>query len=203
MNVYVVGGDLNYYKWIDSAVLVKNLADAQVVIFTGGSDVDPSLYGCEKKSVTSSEIERDLAEKEIFDKITDKQLCVGICRGSQFLCVMNGGLLIQDVTGHAISGTHSIVNATKEYEITSTHHQMQYPFNLSSEIYDVLYYTPYSISTHYYGDKILSTPPCEPEVVYYHKSGLPKCLAIQGHPEYMRSNSPVVIMLNELIKNYV
>ena len=116
---------------------------------------------------------------------------------------MNGGILIQDVTGHAIYGTHPITNGTKEYEITSTHHQMQYPFNLPSDIYEVLYYTPHRLSNHYYGDKIFSNPVYESEVVYYHKPGLPKCLAIQGHPEYMRSNSPVVIMLNELIKNYV
>ena len=39
----------------------------------------------------------------------------------------------------------------------------------------------------------------EPEIVLYHKESKPKCLAIQGHPEYMRPNAPVVEMLNILI----
>ena len=46
-------------------------------------------------------------------------------------------------------------------------------------------------------------PPCEPEIVLYHKEGLPKCLAIQGHPEIMRSEAPVIEMLNKLLNIYV
>ena len=54
---------------------------ADIVLFTGGEDVDPSLYGCEKHPTTYSNINRDLEEKAIFEKVKPHQLCLGICRG--------------------------------------------------------------------------------------------------------------------------
>ena len=82
MNIFVVGGATNYANFIEGAQLVDNLEKADVVLFTGGEDVDPSLYGCKKHSSTYSNINRDLEEKAIFEKIDpSKQVCVGICRG--------------------------------------------------------------------------------------------------------------------------
>lgn len=113
---------------------------------------------------------------------------------------MNGGKLIQNVTRHAINHTHSIaeIGANKVYEITSTHHQMQYPFELPREHYTCLFAAVGIHSDRYEGDGI-QAPPFEPEIVLYHKTKSPVCLAIQGHPEYMRSDSPIVLRLNEII----
>lgn len=205
MKIYVVGGATHYTSFIRDVELVNNIEEAQIVMFTGGEDVDPSLYGCEKHPRTHSNIERDLYEKEMFEKVKENQLCVGCCRGSQLLCILNGGLLVQDCTNHAIYDTHPIANNNYVYEITSTHHQMQYPFNLDAEDYDILYKSHVLRSTHYYGDKInrsIITDIGEPEVVLYHKKGLPRCLAIQGHPE-MIPNSPVSEMLNNLMYELV
>ena len=113
---------------------------------------------------------------------------------------MNGGKLIQNVSRHAMFGTHQIIYngmSDKRYEITSTHHQMQYPFNLPKNDYSVLYFASRR-SDYYEGDGI-QEPPCEPEVVYYQVEGKPKCLAIQGHPEMMRDEAPVIEMLNNLL----
>jgi hypothetical protein len=113
---------------------------------------------------------------------------------------MNGGKLIQNVSRHAMFGTHQIIYngmSDRRYEITSTHHQMQYPFNLPKNDYSVLYFASRR-SDYYEGDGI-QEPPCEPEVVYYHVEGKPKCLAIQGHPEMMRDEAPVIEMLNNLL----
>lgn len=203
--VFVVGYAKQYASWIKDHELTDNLEEADIVLFTGGEDVDPSLYGCEKHPTTYSNINRDLEEKAIFEKVKPHQLCLGICRGSQFLCVMNGGLLIQNVSKHAGFGTHQIISAQDEFkrvEITSTHHQMQYPFNLEKGIdYHVLFYASRR-SEFYEGDKI-DCPPCEPEVVLYHKKNKPKCLAIQGHPEIMRKEAPVIEVLNNLVDRYV
>ena len=113
---------------------------------------------------------------------------------------MNGGLLVQNVRGHATFGTHQINNMCdfQTYEITSTHHQMQYPFNLDSNDYDLLWVTNPRRSEYYEGDQITDVP-YEPEIVLYHVQGKPKCLAIQGHPEMMRPEAPVLEMLNRLI----
>ena len=206
MNIFVVGGATNYANFIEGARLADNPEKADVVLFTGGEDVDPSLYGCEKHPHTYSNIKRDLEEKAIFEKVDpSKQVCVGCCRGSQFLCVMNGGLLVQDCRNHAIGYTHGITNGDMTYQITSTHHQMQYPYNLNQKDYSLLYVADRRRSPVYDGVRIDEEKIDrfgEPEIVLYHKKGLPKCLAVQGHPE-MIPDSPVAKMISKLIKDLV
>lgn len=206
MKVFVVGGALAYTRFLEDVSIVDDIKEAELVIFTGGEDVDPSLYGCEKHPTTYSNLQRDLEEKKIFESVNpDKQVCLGICRGSQFLCVMNGGLLVQHCSNHAIGCTHGITDGNMCYQITSTHHQMQYPFNLSENDYTILYKSEDRRSYSYEGEKIDEDylRRCgEPEIVYYHKKGLPKCLAVQGHPE-MIPNSPVAKMINNLVKKTI
>lgn len=204
MKVYVVGGATNYTRFMSNVELTENLEDAQVVLFTGGEDVDPSIYGRIKYPSTYSNLDRDLYEKDIFSKIAKNQLVVGICRGSQFICTMNGGILVQDCKGHALMTTHPIFEFKGDmvYEITSTHHQMQYPFVLPSNVYDVLYYAYNGKDFHGDGIDPNRLYHFEPEVVLYHSEDLPKCIAIQGHPE-MIPNSPVAKMLDKLIKSHV
>lgn len=79
--IYVVGGSDWYASWITDSVLVDRVERADVVLFTGGEDVDPVMYGKEKHHTTYSNVERDLIEKEVFDKIQPNQLALGICRG--------------------------------------------------------------------------------------------------------------------------
>lgn len=204
MNVFVVGGATNYANFIEEAQLVDSLEKADVILFTGGEDVDPSLYGCKKHPHTHSNIKRDLEEKAIFEKVDpNKQICVGCCRGSQLLCCLNGGLLVQHCIHHAINYTHGITNGSMMYQITSTHHQMQYPYNLNDEDYSLLYTSDGVRSRYHEGNKIdenLIYRFGEPEIVLYHKEGLPKCLAVQGHPE-MIPDSPVAKMISKLIKD--
>lgn len=206
--IYVVGEAIEYANFIVNSKLTSNIEDANIILFTGGEDVDPSLYGKKKHPLTYSNIKRDLYEKEIFNKIRKDQLVIGICRGSQFLCVMNGGLLVQNVSNHAIWETHSIYNEKENisYDITSTHHQMQYPYNLDKSNYEVLYTSYEHLSRYYEGDGIdseLIWQNGEPEIVLYKNPDNPRCLAIQGHPEYMRKDAPVVKMLNSLINKYL
>lgn len=198
IKIYVVGNSITYASWINNSEITDNLEEANIVLFTGGEDVTPSLYGKKEHHTTYSNLERDLKEKKIFEKINKNQLALGICRGSQFLCVMNGGILVQNCLNHAIYDTHCITNDELEVQITSTHHQMQYPFNLSEKDYDILYWASPRLSPYYEGDGIKEVP-VEPEIVYYHKKDLPKCLAIQGHPEMMRKEAPVINILNEII----
>ena len=199
--IFVVGSAFGYTAFLKDITIVSSLEDADIVLFTGGEDVDPSYYGEPKHPTTYSNPVRDEREKEIFSLIRKDQLVVGICRGSQYLCILNGGKLVQNCDNHAIWGTHEIKGEGKTFQITSTHHQMQYPYNLDPHDYDVLYVSSPNRSTYYQGtgfdvNKILENG--EPEIVLYHKSDLPICLAIQGHPE-MIPNSEVAKMLNEKI----
>ena len=118
---------------------------------------------------------------------------------------MNGGILVQHCEGHAICYTHEITNGNVMYQITSTHHQMQYPYNLNKEDYDILYTTDVKRSNYFNGDgidpnKIIEYG--EPEIVLYHKKGLPKCLAVQGHPE-MIPDSPVAKEISNIVKGLI
>ena len=203
MKIYVVGGDNYYVNWIKDCEITNNLNEANIVFFTGGEDVTPSMYGCKKHPTTYNNIFRDNYEKKIFDQISNNQLAVGVCRGSQWLCCMNGGKLIQNCDRHAIWGTHEIINKDgKSYQITSTHHQMAYPFDIDSNDYEILYWANHR-STKYEGDKIDSKKIIkEPEVTLYHIKDKPKCIGIQGHPEMMEY-SELHDMLNNLIKQWI
>ena len=207
--VFVVGGGIYYAVFLRDYELVNNPKDADIVIFTGGEDVDPSLYNELRHPSTYSNIDRDKKELEAFKicAALDTKLVIGICRGAQFLCVANGGKLIQNVENHCIVSTHPLIPTgntidNKVYQITSTHHQMQYPYDMSPKDYEVLYVelgrSPiYEPCTKQEIEKLILRG--EPEIVLYHKKGFPKCLAIQGHPEMMRSTSPTIEMINNLI----
>lgn len=69
-------------------------------IFTGGDDVDPSLYGEETQDFCGDiEIERDIYEFKLLREIAalDKPV-FGICRGIQVMNVFFGGTLWQDIS---------------------------------------------------------------------------------------------------------
>ena len=92
--IFVVGNALNYSSWIDNHQLVDKVEDADIVLFTGGEDVDPSLYGCKKHPTTSSNLQRDLEEKAIFEQVRQDQICLGICRGLGIMALVKHGELL-------------------------------------------------------------------------------------------------------------
>ena len=104
----------------------KSLIDADVVVFSGGEDVDPALYGEAPHRTTYFTKSRDDYERQVYDVcVKDKKFMFGICRGAQFLHVMNGGRLWQNVEGHG-GRSHMIVDLDEDVrvEATSIHHQM-------------------------------------------------------------------------------
>lgn len=108
-------------------VSVSDIEDADLVCFTGGEDVDPSLYNEHAHPTTRFNEERDDREAAWYYHCLNMGIpMVGICRGGQFLNVMNGGKLYQDVDGHALHGTHEawVYDSTTPIQVTSTHHQM-------------------------------------------------------------------------------
>lgn len=70
------------------------------VIFSGGPDVDPALYGQRIiQSVGPVTVRRDASELELARYVLNetKMPVLGICRGIQLLNVAAGGTLIQDL----------------------------------------------------------------------------------------------------------
>ena len=216
MKVFVVGLYKSYASWIDGVEIVDKMEDADVVIFTGGEDIHPKLYGERKMACTGANTSRDTYEVEAFNKATKlvkkgkKLICFGTCRGAQLLCALNGGKVIQDVSGHAICSTHPITNGEITLEVTSLHHQMMYPFNMNKDQYDIVFWSSKQLSRHYEGsyvnlDKMINANGMiiEPEIVLFHATDKPVCIGVQGHPEMMRNESPIVRYLNDYLTQIV
>ena len=78
-------------------------------LFTGGHDVDPSLYGEEKNALCGPAcMERDRLEQTVFCMAwEDRKAVLGICRGLQLINVLMGGTLFQDLQSQ-FQGTCSV-----------------------------------------------------------------------------------------------
>lgn len=104
-----------------------DLDDIHAVCFLGGSDVSPGLYGENLNPHTSCAPMRDEYEKTIYDYLDNSMPKLGICRGGQFLNVMNGGRLWQHCNGHYKTHTAFDVRNKFPLQVTSVHHQMMRP----------------------------------------------------------------------------
>lgn len=153
------------------------------LVFTGGEDVDPSMYGIKPNRKTGSNLKRDLEEKMYFEEAARRGIpMAGICRGAQFLCVMNGGILAQHISNHGYS--HRIQTSHGPVvEVTSTHHQMAIPPREAK----VLAWAEPKRSKEYEGaDGELLYPEVEYEGVYYPQT---HSLGMQWHPEAMSKST--------------
>lgn len=182
--------------------------DADMIFLTGGADVTPSYYGDSTGKHTMINERRDEVEQFIC-KMYSHLPKLGICRGSQFLTVMAGGKLVQHVTGHGQA--HEIqtnafrkLGSYKTYEISSTHHQMMYPFSLPKERYNLIAWSKYFRSDVYLdgSNKNMELEPefLEPEIVYYNNIN---ALGIQGHPEFPNTSEHTLRFIKQLINNYL
>ena len=182
---------------------VKNPKDIDLVLFTGGEDVNPAHYNENIGKHTHINSNRDKKEIDTFYRFKGKSFLLGICRGNQLLTILSGGKLIQHVEGHCRD--HSMVlNNSLKYNITSSHHQMIYPFDLNEKDYELIAYSEYFQSNTYLnGDNEeieLSNNFLEPEIVYYKKTN---ALCIQGHPEWNHCEKRTSQMCLNLIDKYL
>ena len=88
------------------------LAVVDGLVFTGGSDLDPELYGADAHPETNGIIrERDDFELSLMRAALDRDVpMLAICRGSQVLNVALGGDLEQHVPDRVQSDLHKQVN---------------------------------------------------------------------------------------------
>lgn len=93
--VHVIGNDPATISMFANAGWNCFDSQADLVCFTGGADVSPELY-CHQNTASSTSPHRDLAEVGQYLKYLRMGVpMVGICRGGQFLNVMNGGTMVQ------------------------------------------------------------------------------------------------------------
>jgi putative glutamine amidotransferase len=177
--------------------LTEKIKNLDLIILTGGEDVDPESYGQETGKYTHVNKKRDSLEFELLypEKISQafikKIPKLGICRGAQLLTVYSGGTLIQHVEGHKNNeqiidiGVGSQKQMVKQISIASDHHQMMFPYNLNENNYELIGWSSHFQSNTYLNgrNEEIKLPKdfLEPEIVYYKGTN---SLCIQSHPEW-------------------
>jgi gamma-glutamyl-gamma-aminobutyrate hydrolase PuuD len=202
LRVYVVGGGFQYVQMFYEAGFLgaRNIDDCDIVCFTGGADVDPALYGEKALPETGYDRSRDDKETIVYaDALAAEKPMIGICRGSQFLNVMNGGKLWQDVDNHAVHDGHDITDLkTGEIveKMTSTHHQQMIP----SAKADVLALACLTTMKKRDGDQMVRKNPDldDVEVVWYEET---RALCFQPHPEFAHGSCRNYFL--DLVDDYV
>lgn len=114
---------------VDITVLENPLKEAEnadkfdLVVFTGGSDVTPWLYG-ERNTTSYNNLNRDIREILWFHRFMNTPK-VGICRGGQFLFSASGGIMQQHIEGHGEGHklNFGVWDPGIGNSVTSTHHQ--------------------------------------------------------------------------------
>lgn len=186
---------------------VQSIKEADLVVFTGGEDISPRLYGENPSGVHHWNSERDKNEINVYNEARSLSKPVfGICRGLQFLVVMQGGSLWQHITDH--SGPHKIHfdkrylgDNMKPQFVNSLHHQMVIP---TKEMDTLAWATPRSNSTRRNESGTFSIADLadtgyfsEPEIVY---NAYGQMLGVQFHPEFMKIGDDAVKTTFELIE---
>lgn len=144
------------------------------LLLHGGTDINPELYFEDALPTTDTpDNERD--RKECLDvayAIDAGRPIIGICRGAQLLCALNGGKLLQHVPSHR-NNSHPIFVYNEDRtdyirfeNVKADHHQVMVPAGNHIVIGKA-------------GDGV-------PEVVYWPET---KCLAVQPHPEWMAAST--------------
>lgn len=171
------------------------------LVLWGGVDISPHLYG-ELRNPHTQFANHTKDEEEIAlvkEAIDNKQPIVGVCRGAQLLCVLNGGSIYQHSIPHRQD--HSIrVKGGEVFEnVSAGHHQIMRPENqyINPKINYIVYgYNPNPVLV-WIDEKNTREVYQTAEVVWYPDT---KCLCIQPHPEWAHPYDPFVIWLNKLMR---
>lgn len=186
LDVYIQGDDMEQRAFApmfsrSHCSRAKTIEEADLVVFTGGEDVNPALYHEEPHKTTTFSKARDSADTAAYLRCLEAGIPMfGVCRGAQFLHVMNGGKLYQHVDEH--TGAHPMFDVDKRRtidKVSSVHHQMCIQ-NVKGGM-KILATSAKSRERWHNPTKLDKGPNPDVEAFFYRETG---CLGVQGHPEY-------------------
>lgn len=149
-NLYVdpipaAGGQVMLIPPVESAeILAMYLEQVDAVLFVGGKDYAPELYGEASSPETDRTRARPASDPELMRLVLDRGLpLLGICAGCQLLAIGSGGKLIQHLphAGRHIEGVFHAATIAEEgilsrilglrrgdsFQVNSYHHQAVNP----------------------------------------------------------------------------
>lgn len=163
--------------------VVDAIKDADVVVWTGGEDISPSIYGERPLRCVYFSERRDRRDVAAIAESRGKFL-VGICRGAQLLnCNPNGGRLWQDINGHEGGHPYEDLISNETGLMNSVHHQQMRP-GPDAVVVAESYVSNYkACEGQELSDRALTDAgeAFDPEVLWYPKT---KSLLFQAHPEF-------------------
>ena len=161
--------------------IVERLEDSDIVVWTGGSDINPALYNEKPAGAGGWSTTRDKEDVEAV-KASGDRFKVGICRGAQLLNVIpNGGTLWQDVDKHTHGG-HSIQDKItgETVFVNSMHHQaLRLTDKAELVAFTNLSTTKYGYDRSWHCDE--GPEEVDVEAAWYPDT---KSLCLQWHPEF-------------------
>lgn len=183
--MYCVGGNANIGKWLRGS-FVYAIDRADVVIFPGGPDVNPLIYGEKRHPMTSVNEPLDTKDITEYNKaLSLNKKIIGICRGAQLMCAMAGGKLVQHQQDMA--SRHPICTYDGNIvRVSSSHHQAMFPWEMPEADFKVLGWGLEESEFHEGADQkemVKGKAPLdmEVEVAFFPKIN---ALGIQAHPEW-------------------
>ena len=192
-------------KMLEWEPVVSLSANPDVLLFAGGQDISPSLYGQKPLATTDKpNLYRDGCEIQAYmwsQLLVDRPVWkIGICRGMQLLNVLNGGKLQQHVDNH-VDPTNGAVIHQLEYLgknkqdtygtfVNSHHHQMIIPPSNGKQKHN-----PYQILCQTLG--VMN----DPEAIYFPNT---HSIGVQWHPEWAEdTDSGSFRMFKRIVDDYV
>ncbi len=163
------------------------------LLLVGGDDINPKLYGEEKKEyLKKMDPERDIIDKRLIDIAIKKDAPIlGICRGMQMLNIYFGGSLYQDLEKETKTKvTHDNTdNHPRDYKA----HKIELDEN--SRLSKITGFTTENVNgLHHQGVKKLGKGLCHTARAHdglieaFEHCDLPFVIGIQWHPEELKDN---------------
>ncbi len=193
--IYVINNGKNchgYSNWCEATGYTNDIREADLVLGLGGADWSASYYGENENYRLSTDSNLDEIEWEEFQEaIKLNKKILGVCRSSQIAPVLagkfdgsNAGKICQHVSHPSMHPMKNIYG--DDVMVTSSHHNLQWPFGLSKDSYKILGWAVNNKNSalspfHLGGNDEEMKTPVDPELVYYPKINF---LAKQPHCEW-------------------